>query len=253
MNDLQVLSMPDIERAAKWLAESKLFGATTWQQAATLMMIAQAEGIPAVLAARDYHIIQGRPSMKAEAMLARFLAAGGKVEWHERSDKTADATFSHPSGGTTRVNWTIEMARAAGLSGKEIWKHYPRALLHARCVSEGCRAVWPQATGVSYTPEEVRDMNSGEADYSSIADGPDLLSGRERDWTVEIESCRSEAELTAWWESTKTERMALPEDERNAVKETVIAHRKALAPADLNERLQTRASAAAVSLVTPPS
>lgn len=145
-------------RLAEAFAKSGLFGVKSADQALTLMALCEAEGLHPATAVRDYHIINGRPSLKAEVMLARFLKSGGKVKWHERTDQAADATFTHPSGGEVRVNFTILMAKVAGLVGKDVWKAYPRAMLHARCVSEGVRAVCPQATGHVYTPEEVGDM-----------------------------------------------------------------------------------------------
>jgi hypothetical protein len=86
------------------------------EQAFALMLIAQAEGMHPAIAARDYHIIQGRPSLKADAMLARFQQAGGKVEWNEYTDERVVGTFTHPKGGSVSVEWTIEMGRNANLT-----------------------------------------------------------------------------------------------------------------------------------------
>jgi hypothetical protein len=80
-----------MERLADAIARSNLFGIMTKEQALVLMSIAQAEGRHPALAARDYDIIQGRPSKKAEAMLRDFLEAGGKVEWHALTDDKAEA------------------------------------------------------------------------------------------------------------------------------------------------------------------
>jgi len=83
---------------------------------------------------------------KSEAMLRDFLSAGGKVEWHQLDNELADATFSHPAGGTIRISWDMERARKAGLGGKDMYLKYPRQMLRARVVSEGVRTVWPSAT-----------------------------------------------------------------------------------------------------------
>lgn len=161
-------------RLAEAFAKSGLFGVKSSDQALTLMALCEAEGLHPATAVRDYHIINGRPAMKAEAMLARFLRNGGKVEWHERTDKVAEATFSHPAGGKVRVKWDLLMAKVAGLAGKEMYQKYPRQLLHARCVSEGVRSVDPQATGHQYTPEEVQDIPgqiiNGEAEDTTRRD-----------------------------------------------------------------------------------
>ena len=153
-----LIPVGDLEKMAHALAASKLFGLTTPEQALALMLVAQAEGLHPATAARDYHIIQGRPALKADAMLARYLSSGGKVEWHEHTDSKVEATFAHPSGGTLKIAWDMARAKAAGLGGKDMWSKYPRQMLRARVISEGIRATNPAiATGI-YTPEEVIDM-----------------------------------------------------------------------------------------------
>lgn len=156
--DLILIPYSDMEKMAGVIAQSGLFGVRHPVQALALMLVAQAEGLHPATAAQDYHIIQGRPALRTDAMLARFQAAGGKVQWHDYTDDVVSATFSHPAGGSLRVEWTIERARTAGLAGKETWKQYPRAMLRARVISEGIRTVYPGVLSGMYTPEEVGDM-----------------------------------------------------------------------------------------------
>ena len=150
-------AVSDLERMALAFAGSKLFGMTTPDQALALCLVAQAEGRHPASAAQDYHIIQGRPAKKADAMLRDFISAGGKVEWHTLDNETADATFSHPAGGTVRIDWTMARAKEAGLA-TPMWKKYPRQMLRSRTVSEGVRTVCPGATSGMYVPEEVQDF-----------------------------------------------------------------------------------------------
>lgn len=146
------------ERMATSLVKSGLFGIKSVDQALALMAIAEAEGLHPATVARDYDVIQGRAAKKPQAMMRDFITAGGRVEWHALDDAHADATFSHPAGGTFRCTWDIERAKRAGLAGKDNWKSYPRAMLRSRCVSEGIRTVYPGATSGSYTPEEFQDI-----------------------------------------------------------------------------------------------
>jgi hypothetical protein len=122
------------------------------------MLVAQAEGRNPFEAARDYHIIQGRPALKADSILARFQQAGGSVRWIELTDNKAVAEFSHPQGGKITIDWDIERAKMAGLVSKDSWKNYPRAMLRARVISEGVRTVFPGVCVGTYTVEEVQDM-----------------------------------------------------------------------------------------------
>jgi hypothetical protein len=154
-----LVPVADIEKMAIAIAQSNFFGMKTKEQAMALMFIAQAEGKHPATAAQEYHVIQGKPALKADAMLARFQAAGGKVEWKEYTDKEVTGVFSHPQGGSVTITWTLEMAAAAKLATKDTWKQYPRQMLRARVISEGIRTVYPGIAVGVYTPEEVQDFD----------------------------------------------------------------------------------------------
>ena len=153
-----LVPVDQIERMALAVAKSGLFGVKTPDQAMALMLVAQAEGMHPAIAARDYHVINGRPTLRADAMLARFQQAGGKVEWGEYTDQRVVGTFTHPAGGTVRIEWTTKMAQDAGLTRNPTWKSYPRQMLRARCISEGIRTIFPGVAIGTYTPEEAEDM-----------------------------------------------------------------------------------------------
>lgn len=171
-NELTAYSVRDIEQMAVAMAASKLFGVQNKEQAMALMLIAHAEGRHPALAAKDYDIIQGRPSKKSEAMLRDFLAGGGKVEWHTLTDAEASATFSHPQGGSVPISWDMKRATQAGLGSKDMWKKWPRQMLRARCISEGVRTVFPLATSGLYTPEEVKDIPATERPMKDVTPAP---------------------------------------------------------------------------------
>jgi hypothetical protein len=185
----ELIPFCDIERMGEAIASSGLFGIQTPAQAIALMLVAQAEGRHPATAARDYHIIKGRPALKADAILARFQEAGGKVEWHQYAVDVVDATFSHPAGGSLRLSWTLADAKAANIGGRDIWKQYPRAMLRARLISEGVRTVYPAVLCGFYTPEEVGDFHTEPQRATARADeGPDPAAVR----TAELSALRKE-------------------------------------------------------------
>lgn len=164
---VQSVSLTEIERMAAAIAKSGLFGMRTVDQAMALMLIAQAEGRHPAIAARDYHIIQNKPSLKSDALLARFQSNGGKIEWVEYTEQAVAAKVSHAQGGTVEIRWTYQMAERAGLTKNPTWKQYPRQMLRARVIAEGVRAVFPGVAVGVYTTEEVQDM--AIASWSSSA------------------------------------------------------------------------------------
>jgi hypothetical protein len=91
-------------------------------------------------------------------MLARFQKAGGVVKWSKYDEKCVEGEFSHPSGGSVKICWDINMANKAGITGNPTWKKYPRAMLRSRCISEGIRTVFPGVISGFYTEEEVESF-----------------------------------------------------------------------------------------------
>lgn len=222
MNNLvtsQQHDVSEIERMARAFAISKLFGVTNVEQAIALCLIAQAEGRHPASAAQDYHIIQGRPAKKADAMLRDFLSGGGKVEWHKLDDTVADATFSHPSGGSVRITWDMPRAKKAQLT-TPMWSKYPRQMLRARVVSEGVRTVFPMATSGMYVPEEVQEFEPSRPMATAPENDPPMIEGTataapeepkrygksearpiEAEMRKEIADCLSMDDLASLWRS----------------------------------------------------
>lgn len=158
-----VMSYKDMREMATDVVKSGMFAMKTTEQALTLMSICQAEGLHPMQALKRYHIINGgRPSMRADAMLADFQRLGGRVKWIVRTDSECRAVFSHEQGGDVEVRWTLEMAKSAGLTRNPTWQQYPRQMLTARTISEGIRTCLPGVVAGIYTPEEEADMRASD-------------------------------------------------------------------------------------------
>lgn len=182
-----LVPLQDMERMAQAIAASNLFGMKTKDQALALMIVAQSENRHPGSIAAEYHIIQGRPSLRADAMLARFQQAGGSIQWLNYTDDKVSAEFSHPQGGKVVIEWTMDMARKAGLIGKDNWKNYPRQMLRARVVSEGVRTCYPAVCVGVYTPEEVQDFEPAKRPYTKREkDMGKAEVVKEEDWTTGI-------------------------------------------------------------------
>lgn len=104
-----ISSFEDMERVAKNIAVSGMFGITKPEQAICLMLICQEEGLSPLSALRRYYIIDGKPSRRADSLRADFEKRGGKILWHIRDDKEAAATFF--SASVAMDQKAIERAR----------------------------------------------------------------------------------------------------------------------------------------------
>ena len=166
------VALGDMQVMANAIVKSGLFGMKTPDQALALMIVATTEGRHPGSVASDYHIIQGRASLKSDSMLARFQQSGGRVEWHDHTNEKVSATFSHPAGGSLRIDWDMARAKAAGLGGKDNWRSYPRQMLRARVISEGVRATFPAVLNGMYTPEEVQEFDAPRTAPRSVKAEP---------------------------------------------------------------------------------
>lgn len=108
---------------AEDVAKSKMFGVTTVEQAMCLFYICKEENISPLGVLREYHIIEGRPSMRADAMLAKFLQKGGHCIFHVRTDDAVGATFISPGMRWGDTDKKAEESKARGISRfKLLWK-----------------------------------------------------------------------------------------------------------------------------------
>jgi hypothetical protein len=172
MNDL--VPFQDQQRMAEAIVKSKFYGFTDISQVMAVMIVAQAENKHPGTVVQEYDIIQGRPALKSQAILARFQQAGGKVEYITYTDDKVEMTFSHPAGGSLTLAWTMKQAASIGLASKDNWKKYPRAMLKARVVSEGVRAVYPACILGHYAVEEVMDFDSKPIKHTQVEIVQDL-------------------------------------------------------------------------------
>ena len=156
-----IVAVQDMAVMADSIVKSGFYGFKTKEQVMAVMLVAQAENKHPASVVQEYDIIQGKPALKSQAILARFQLSGGSVQWDELTPKRVIGTFKHPQGGTLTVEWTIEMARQAGIyregSG---WSKYPEDMLRARVISRAVRSIYPACILGHYATEEVMDFDS---------------------------------------------------------------------------------------------
>lgn len=149
--------------------KSQIMRINTPGDGAVLALTCICEGITPLEFIRTYHLIEGRPSMRADAMAAKFMAAGGRIEWHDIGEdgKPASATFTL-SGQSITVNMDLVAARrllGKAKDGSDVidkansnWQKDPGAMLRARVVSKAVRILAPHIVAGVYTPEEMQDV-----------------------------------------------------------------------------------------------
>lgn len=107
---------------------------------------------------QQVYVVDGRPTLAAEHLRAMVLAAGHEIVFGETSGSRCSVK-GRRKGSTewTTVEWTLAMAAAAKLTGKDNWQNYPRAMLIARATADLCRMIFPDVTHGVRATEEVDD------------------------------------------------------------------------------------------------
>lgn len=136
------------------------------------LMSGAERGLGPMESLRSVHVIEGRPTLSAEAMRALVLAAGHDIDIVESTPTRATVvgrragsdSFSPP------FTWTMDRARRARLASKDTWQRYPEAMLLARASTDLCRAVFPDViAGLASTEEIVDELVAAEPSKSRRA------------------------------------------------------------------------------------
>src|SRR5690606_39519633 len=96
------------------IAYSGMFGCEKPEQGIVLALQCMAERKPPLEMAKTYHLIKGKLSKRADAMLADFRKAGGKWEWADLKNREVQAAKVEFEGRSYDVSYTIEEAKDAG-------------------------------------------------------------------------------------------------------------------------------------------
>lgn len=169
-------------------------------EAAFAVIVAGAElGLTAMQSLRAIHIIEGKPTLSADLMLA--LCKRHEVcEYVRLVESTAErATYEAKRKGEpepTRMSFTMEEARAAQLVGKDNWKKYPAAMLRARCIAAIVRAVFPDVFLGVYETDELAPATQPVA-VSQVVEATADDSAQVSGFAARIEAATTAEELKA--------------------------------------------------------
>jgi len=163
-----IANMSEFLSLAEQFEKSGMFGCTQPGQGAVLLSTCMTDHISPIEFIRTYHLIEGKPAMRADAMLAKFTQQGGRYKVLSFTADKAEAAFTFGDNEII-MSMTIKEAEAAGLTHskagkiKDNWKSFPKQMLWARVVSSAIRLIAPGIVSGVYTPEEVQDFDKAQA------------------------------------------------------------------------------------------
>lgn len=166
-------SWKEAEEVGDALARSGMMGVQNKQQGMIVLSVCQSEGLSLLGFMRTYHIVEGRPSMRADALLARFRERGGRYKILERSAKRAAIETAFEGQALT---WEFTMADAERMEVcrdkkgelKKNWRTIPAQMLWARVTSDMVRTLCPEIVAGCYTPEENGDVCGVDVDLEAV-------------------------------------------------------------------------------------
>ena len=158
---IEPTSMRELEALAKHAADSRFFGAANPSQAILIMMAGKDLGLSYTQALRAFHVIEGRPALSADGMVAVCLAHKEVCEYFRVVDSSGErATVETKRVGdpARKMTFSIEEARTAGLvKAGSGWAKWPGRMCLARAKSFLARETYPDLLMGLYDDDELRD------------------------------------------------------------------------------------------------
>ena len=142
---LTLQSFADIQRFANAAVQAGYWkDLKSVAQAAMKVQMGLELGMKPIQAFTRIHVIEGKPSLSAEAMGALVKASGKyRLVGKQSDDEAAEVAVYERNGdkwdylGSGR--FTMDNAKSAGLGGRHNWKAYGADMLWARAMSRACR------------------------------------------------------------------------------------------------------------------
>ena len=177
---ITVITPKSIEEASslsRTLAKSSLLSDAFRGKEADILMavLTGAElGLAPMQSLRAIEVIKGKPTIKAEAMVALVRARKDVCVYLtlDHSDATR-ATWSTQRVGDpkpTVLSWTMEQSKVAGLTSSDMYRKYPDIMLRWRAASMLVKLVYSDVLLGLYDPEELRDEPPAPRDVTPVVD-----------------------------------------------------------------------------------
>lgn len=145
-------------------AESGLFPDIKTKAQALVKVLAGKElGISPFESMASIYIVNGKLALTAKAM-ASLIKKSPNYDYtlEKLDDAECTIVFYQETSDVKRElgksTFTFKDAAKAGLANKDNWKSYPRNMLFARALSNGCRWYCPEVISGYYAVEEIEDI-----------------------------------------------------------------------------------------------
>ena len=172
---IEVRTVGEARELAAIVVASGMVACRRPEEAVVILLTGRELGLSPMQALRGIHVVNGRPVLSADLMVAVVRRSGVCAGW-----RTVRSTAEECVIETTRVGedhpatktWTLADARRAGVTGKPIWSQYPAQMLRHRCAADLAREVYPDVLLGLYDPEELTDIEAPQRVSVQVAPAP---------------------------------------------------------------------------------
>jgi hypothetical protein len=128
----------------------------TPEKALAIMQKGKELGIPPMEAMSSINVIQGKPSVSPQLMLALARRTGELEDLQmDVSDKVANVTVKRKGQSQYTTTFGIKEATDLGLIGKDNYKKQPGVMFQWRALAQNLRVTFPDAIAGLYLIEEM--------------------------------------------------------------------------------------------------
>ena len=144
----------------------------TPEKAMAIIQTGKELGLGPMQSLRSIHIIEGKPTMSADLIAGLALAnvPGSVLRVAETTDAKCVIKAGRAGSELTTFTYTMADAQRAGLTNKQNWRNYPRAMLRARAITEAARAIFPDAVMGLYDPDELGAVTTPAGEMIQVTD-----------------------------------------------------------------------------------
>lgn len=182
------LSYAEIEKTARAFVASGMFGRDMDKisKGITKIMAGQELGLAPFASMRAVHVIEGNATLSANTM-AGMVKSSGRYDYEVKKKEVGECVidfFEYRNGKRIKIgteSFDEAEAKAAGLMGKQNWQKYPKAMMFARCISNGVRTYCPDVFSgmLVYTPDELNARVGADGNVIDIDEDGNVTNAPE--------------------------------------------------------------------------
>lgn len=129
---------------------------TTAEAVLGAILFGQELGFSPMRAVNLIYVVNGKPSLEAAGLIGLAIANGGRIETVKQDDSGCILRCTR-GDWKEEMSFSMEDAKRAGLTTKEVWQKYPRDMCYNRAATRLVRRMFADVVGGLQGREEMED------------------------------------------------------------------------------------------------